>query len=253
MAEHCGVTLEGHPFDLREVTRCFGNAAPCQLRVGTLTTPTGNTLPALFAAAFDRLIDDGEVHREAERILALINGILFVIDPAREPLKVASIHRHTSDGWGSGTVPTAGKAEGRSKAVATATGGTELLPSDIPEVRWMELALVVDEVRDVLLFLRAPEPDWFDLYKAGELLESASGQPWWPKSKFNDFTCSAQFDRHARGTHENMKSERRMALPEARKFIRNIAQKWLLCWTSDEAGARKASQQNVRRRRRKDE
>lgn len=245
--ERWAVVLDGSSIDLDNASRCFGHAGSRSVRIGTIETFNGGILPALFADSFGVLSRPEDVQEEAVRLLDLISGILFVGDQGREPIRIVSVHPHTPEGWGQGYSFIAGSVKVRSSASGNLSGGSPVEP---PEFRWMELAQTEEEVRDVLLFLRAPEPDWFDLYKVSELLASAKErQAWLPASRFRDFGDSAQFDRHARGRYEAMDPAGRMDLGQARDFIRDMARQWLDWWRTDEAGARAASRENVNERR----
>lgn len=246
--ERWAVTLEGEPMDLENATRLLGRAAPDGVRVGTIRTPAGRVLPALFSGSFDALAEHSDVHEEARRLLDLVNGLLVLTDQNRDPLRIGTIHPRDGDGWGVGYLMMAGRAKVRSWASGSLGGAGEAPPMP-PEVRWIALAQEERVVGDVLRFLKAPEPDWLDLYMASELLESGAGQAWWPKAKFGAFTASSQVGRHARGPHENLPPERLMSLGQARGFIAGLARRWLDWWTADEAGARAASSENERRKR----
>ncbi len=248
MTERWAVALEGEPMDLENAARLFGRAGTGSVRVGTISTPSGRVLPALFSGSFDALAEHGDVHEEAKRVLEMINGLLVLTDQGREPLGIGSIHSREGEGWGVGYLMMAGRVKVRSWAGGS-LGGVKASPPLPREARWIELAQAEKAVGDVLRFLKAPEPDWLDLFRASELLESAAAQPWWPKSKFGAFTGSSQAGRHARGPHENMPPRRLMSLEHARGFITGIARQWLDWWIADEAGARAASRENERRKR----
>ena len=102
---------------------------------------------------------------------------------------------------------------------------------------------------DVLRFLKAPEPDWLDLFMASELLESAAGSPGGRRRVRENFTANSQEGRHARGPYENLPLSRRMDLRQARRFVAELARQWLDWWIVDEVGARTASCENERRKR----
>jgi hypothetical protein len=242
------VTLDGEAMNLDHAARLLGRAEPGGARVGTISTPAGRVLPALFSGSFDALTEHSEVHEEARRLLDMINGLLVLTDQSREPLRLGTIHPRDGDGWGTGYLMMAGRVRIRSWAGGNLDGAG--MPGPLPpEVRWIALAQVEPVVGDVLRFLKAPEPDWLDLYMASELLESGAGQAWWPKARFGAFTASSQVGRHARGPHENLPPERLMSLGQARGFIADLVRLWLDWWIADEAGARAASRENERRKR----
>ena len=85
MAERWAVVLDGNFIDLKSAARCFGHAGSRPVRIGTIDLPGGRTLPALFADSFGMLSRHEDVQGEARRLLAVVDGILFVGDQGREP------------------------------------------------------------------------------------------------------------------------------------------------------------------------
>ena len=88
-----------------------------------------------------------------------------------------------------------------------------------------------------MTFLRG-EPDWFDLYKAFELMrddinsklgQNKYGQMGWPDKKTADeFSESAQVYRHSRAKWpEGYDLSTAMKSDEAREFIQSLARTWL--------------------------
>jgi hypothetical protein len=88
----------------------------------------------------------------------------------------------------------------------------------------------------VLTFLRG-EPDWFDLYKAFELMrddinnrigQHNQTQIGWPeKREMNSFSESAQVHRHSPAKWGRYDLGTAMPLNDARKFVRSLTKTWL--------------------------
>ena len=93
-----------------------------------------------------------------------------------------------------------------------------------------------DTLADVLTFLRG-EPDWFDLYKAFELMRDDINrrlgrhryeQMGWPDKKIVDeFSESAQVYRHSRVKWGRFDLSTAMDFDEARAFVQSLARTWL--------------------------
>lgn len=243
MENHWAVVIKGNALDLKNALLLFERGGVGGVRLGTIELSGGRVLPALFASSFGAECRSEDVQEEASRLLDLINGILFVTDPGRELLSIWSVHPRTAHGWGPGYAFMAGSAKGRSHLSGSLDGGAVC---ERVEPLWVDLAVSHPEVRDVLLFLRTPEPDWFDLFKASELIESAKAKSWWPERQFALLTCSAQFARHARGTYEGLSPEQRMRLGEARRLVAELARRWLGWWVENEVEARAAMDDRVR-------
>jgi len=129
--------------------------------------------------------------------------------------------------------------EGRARMRASATilrapGAPPLPPPPAPpHVRWMKEASNSDIVLDVFTYLR-DEPDWFDLYKAFELMrhdvnktlgQGKTSEIGWPNTDF--FRESAQVHRHSRAKTLRYDLTTAMPLLEARQFLGRITRIWL--------------------------
>jgi len=232
MEDRWAIALGGDELDLEDARKLFGGPAG-PIRVGVIETVNQRRVDALFARALDELPDASAVREPADRLVSILNGALFVFDPGRVPVQVRGVHEWQVDGWNAGTIFARMKGSlGRVRVTSAGvvTGGAPRPPPApvVPkQVRWLELAETDTPVHDVLMFLRDAEPDWFNLYKAWEYLRSGDNQPWWNKAANSAFSCSAQFDRHAFGPHENMAPERRLSVEDARVFIRWLAEQWL--------------------------
>jgi hypothetical protein len=192
--------------------------------------------------------NDLEVYEEAhdvliyaESLLPIINGVLKVRDPASELVKSGGLSRHHEDGRrevfaffsGIGRVRT-------TAATATLTGGVAStpLPGTTIASRF-EIARRCPEVNLALRFFAAP-PDWFNLYKVGEIIKHDMGtvkeivdKGWCTKSDFDHFTASANNyhatglqARHARLDWGPMKKPA-MKLEEAQNFIQGLLEHWV--------------------------
>jgi hypothetical protein len=237
------VALEGDPFDIEDARALF--AQHDEVQIGVIEVAPDRNPTALLAKEFQALNNSSEVLEAPERIFDLLNGIMFVRDRARKPLRPGAVHERQEDGrWSAGTIfAKASLFEGRDRlfahaVVLQAPGSPPPPPPPLPpHVIWMTEATQDDTLAEVLTFLRA-EPDWFDLYKAFELMRAdikgrlpndRYGQMGWPdKAKRDEFTESAHVHRHssARWARYDL-STAPMKIDQAREFVQSLARIWL--------------------------
>ena len=233
MAKRWAVALRGHRFDLEDA-RMYFSLAGGRFQVATISPPHGEAVTVLVSREFDVLDRVEDVRQLADAFVDQLNGVLFVSNPHRGPLCLSGVHECHEGVWGHATISGAMSSVGRSRFIAIATvvnaDGTTI-PPEPPKLSrqaiWLQLAATDDDVRDVLTFMKAKSPTWFDLYKAWEHLRRSEKESWWDKERSGHFSGSAQFDRHAFGNHESMPSNKRMSIEEARTFIRWSAERWL--------------------------
>ena len=228
------MALEGAKIDVNDAVTLF-KGHPV-ISVDYIVGSDDSSLLVLTSPQLDALKQPHQVQEMADRLLALVNGALFVLEPARQPLRGCGIRRRRPDGkWDEHSVVATGQLMGRSSVKATATrlvDGKEapevLRPS--PAARWITAAQSDEVIADVLHYLNA-EPDWFTLYKAFEMMrgdidrrlsqnqqEKAVG---WPsKKKLSHFACSAQVYRHAPPKWcDGYTPAKAMSLHDARRFV----------------------------------
>src|ERR1700686_3924782 len=89
-----------NPIDLKIARALFKIGDP---RVGEIEIFTGRLETALFSDQFESLAEALDVSEAASPVIDAINGICFVHDSARSPLKCGAIHERLPDGvWGGG-------------------------------------------------------------------------------------------------------------------------------------------------------
>jgi hypothetical protein len=226
------IELLGEDFDLEDARTLFAS--------GTVRTETieGNTT-VLVADDFESLIDSFQVREGAKSLIDLINGVLFLHDAARSPVRIGSVRENRDGNWSSHAVLEADSLVLRTK-IGTPTlvlNGVAAAPKPPPERKWFQDAISDDVIADVLTYLRA-KPDWFELYKAFERMRDdinrrSGGQHQldtmgWPnKTELNYFTKSATVHRHSPPKWGRLNPTTAMKLDDARSFVRRLAQIWL--------------------------
>jgi hypothetical protein len=233
------VALGGEAFDLEDASELFSNAAGvsvCKISVGADRNPT-----VLIADAFQQLPNSADVLEASRPLIDLLNGLLFVHEPGRKPLRADAVHERKSGSWSPAIhhlrmeVMT-GRFRMKGSAVVLQAGGPSPPPPPPPQTIWLKDAFTGSILADVLSFLRG-EPDWFDLYKAFELMRddvnSHFGQHnqmemGWPKKDDLDFFSeSAQVHRHSPVKWGRYDLATAMPLHEARNFVRSLTKVWL--------------------------
>jgi hypothetical protein len=223
----------GHSFDLQEAEDVWGSGEA--IRIAKVRHIAGQQWTALFADAFSSLQTAAEVNELGAPIVDRLNGLLFVRDPGRRPLSIHGVlERRTEDGFVQ-HVFLAAEATVRARAFARLYGGTSVPP---PEQRWLPQSLTDDALADVLTFLRG-QPDWFDLWKAFEMMrediQARSGRkPWhrsgvaWPDERRMDrFEATANHHRHSRARRIEMPKDGWMSLREGRQWVAALVRPWL--------------------------
>ena len=222
------VVLQGDEWELDEARYLFGSKS--EVRVCKAELPRTKRETVLLAREFENLSDAFQVHISAQRILALVNGILFIDDSARSPLRAHSVYGRADDGrWNDGAMYL-----GPVNAVLGARLRVRDTADAPPHTTWLSSAVSDDVVSDVLTFLRG-DPDWFDLYKAFERMRDdinrSLGQGklqviGWPAT--DHFRQSAQVYRHSPSQWPlgyNMTNA--MQTSEARVFVQELTRVWL--------------------------
>jgi hypothetical protein len=211
------VALEGDAFDIEDARDLFAQSDDViQVRIIEVAPDRNPTV--LLAKEFESLTNSSEVFEASSRIFDFLNGIMFLRDVARKPLRPGAVHERQEDGrWSGGTQYAKAVLAGRGRARASTEvlrgpdSSPQLPPPPPPHTIWMTEATQDDTLADVLTFLRG-EPDWFDLYKAFELMRDDISrklgqhkyeQMGWPaKTKLDEFSESAQVHRHSRAKWE---------------------------------------------------
>ena len=236
------VALEGDPFDIEDARDLFAKHDEVQVRIIEVAPDRNPTV--LLAKEFENLSSNSEVSEASRRIFDLLNGIMFVRDRVRKPVQPGAVYERREDGrWSAGTIfanlAVITRARLSAAAVVLQAPGspppTPAPPS--PHMVWMTEATRDDTLADVLTFLRG-EPDWFDLYKAFELMrddincklgQNKYEQMGWPDKKTVDvFSESAQVYRHSRAKWpEGSNLITAIKSDKARALVQSLALIWL--------------------------
>lgn len=233
------IELKGSRLDKRDAVLFFGAGSDPMIR--DAEDGQGNSVTLLTSPQFESLNDTTKIF-EIAKLLATENGILFVLEPAREPLQARGILQQTTDGKWNKTVAGTGRsvARGRARGVGMAIVDGKQSPQHMippPSIRWSAEAQADQLVADVFMYLSG-EPDWFSFWKAFELMrddinarqggQHRQQQMGWPsKKELDDFTLSVQVYRHAPPWKGGMTPDNAMPLKAAARFIQGLAATWL--------------------------
>jgi len=226
--------LEGHEFDLETLRELFRAGDPLVAQ----DRSDGYYLESSALQDTNGQLD----HSAAEPLVKRINGVARAADQGFRPVNLRG--RYTAPDGTMSVVAIAGTAEARSRAWAAAVVVSGGVPAPEPPPkgpRYVELAEQDADVADVLRVLGQPGSlDWYDIYKAWEIVEHAVGgrrqvvaRGWVTKADIDRLTASANQPgisgdeaRHARmsGTPG---PNRTMTMSEADALVRRLVASWI--------------------------
>jgi hypothetical protein len=98
-------------------------------------------------------------------ILDAINGICFIHDPARSPLRRSGVHTHLANGdWDGGMAFASATISGKARVAAFSAildkDGNVQTPPQSRQSIWLQNAVKNEGTLDVLAYIRGT-PDWF--------------------------------------------------------------------------------------------
>jgi hypothetical protein len=204
-------------------------------QVSEISVFTGRLATALFSTQFEELSVASEVADASAPIIDAINGICFIQDPARSPLRCGGVHERLANGdWGGGTafatVTISAKARATFFAEVLDKDGNVKQPPQSRQSVWLQNAVKNESALNVLAYIRGT-PDWFLLYKAYEAMreDGGGGAAGWPDT--GRFSRSVNIRRHFSGHASAKQTPDKpfdpMDLGEATSFIRTLATLWL--------------------------
>lgn len=233
--------VSGQKIDIDDTLALYGeNSDPS---IHQMNGGDGQLVTVLTSPQFELLSTATEVDEVATRLLKIINGTLFVVDPGRAPLASGGIRKRSPNGgWdyhlvaGTGHIISRSRARGVGVAIINGEPSPEHTCSPAA-ARWSAAAHSDQTVSDVLMYLSG-EPDWFNFYKAFELMRDdinkrgegrhRQQQMGWPAKKDLDhFTLSAQVYRHAPPWKGGYTPARAMPLNKAARYIQSLVATWL--------------------------
>ena len=194
------------------------------------------------ADEFADLTSAEEVRAAADKVLTLMNGTARLIDFSHAPVELVG---RFDDGKGTHVVLLGDAVTMRVGVSFTASGevrdadGNLVPPLAPPGVSYLALAQSNAHVEELVQILSGPQPDWVELYKVWEIIETDVGgekqivaNGWASKDEPSDFGMSANHPgvsgRDAR--HARMKGTPRkpgMDIHAGREFIRRLATHWM--------------------------
>ena len=204
-------------------------------QVGEIKVVTGRLETALFSDQFEDMSEAWDVAQAFTPIIDAINGICFIHDFDRSPLRRSGVHGRLQTGeWDAGTIfGSATFSLGITRAMAFASAidkdGNVIEPPQSQQSVWLQSALKDESALDILTYLRGT-PDWFLLYRAYEAMREDGGTAaGWPDT--GRFSRSANIRRHFSGHSSAKQTPDKpfvpMELGEATDFIRSLATLWL--------------------------
>jgi hypothetical protein len=153
------VSLEGEPFDLEDARELFADLA--DIRISTINVSIDRDPTVLMAEAFEQLDDTVKVIEASKLLIDLINGILFVREPNRKPLRPGTVHERRAGTWHPGVIYARvevmeGRDRLRASAVVLPAPGSPPppRPPPPPHTIWLKYATTDSVISDVLTFLR---------------------------------------------------------------------------------------------------
>lgn len=251
MEKRWALALQGDGFDLEDAELLFRDGSA--IKVEKVDDLAGRTWTALFAHAFEDAVSAADVNEMGRAIVDRLNGVLFVRDPGRKPVTInAVLSWQTADppkpagfvghGFLAGTFAARSRMRGSlSDACESVAPPMTPLP---PEREWLSNSFTDTALEDVLTHLRGA-PDWFDLWKAFEVMRAdiqdrSCKRPWhqtgvaWPrKEEVDRFTGSVNHHRHSRAhPAARIPAAERMGLREAQLFLARLVAPWRTWRTS---------------------
>jgi hypothetical protein len=225
--------LEGHVFDLETLGELFWDGDP-------LIAQDPSDEYYLESSALQD--SNGQLDlNAAEALVRHINGVARAADQGFRPVHLRG--RYTAPDGTTSVVISADTAEGRSKVRAAAVVLTNGVPVPEPPPkgsRYVKLAEQDADVADVLRVLGQRGPlDWYDIYKAWEIVEHAVGG--WPQVEARGWATKADIDRlTASANHPGISGDearharmggtpghRTMTMSEADGLVRRLVTSWI--------------------------
>ena len=183
--------LEGHEFDLQTLVELFRTGDPL---VVAQDSSNGYFFESSELQQEDQQLDYGA----GEALIKRINGIGRANDYAFRPVRLTG--RYTGPNGETSVVVGTAAIEARGKVVANALINRILALEPLPKgPRYAKVAEQDADVADALRVLGQPgELDWYDVYKAWEIVEHAVGgmpkvaaRGWATKADIERLTASA--------------------------------------------------------------
>jgi len=203
-------------------------------QVSEIEVSNGRLETALFSGQFDVISAASDVAEASTPIIDAINGICFVHDPDRSPLRRSSVYERLADGgWGGAIAFASVTISAKSRATAFSElvdkDGNVKPPPQSQQSLWLQKAIKDEHALDALAYLRGT-PDWFLLYKAYEAMKAdGANAAAWPDT--GRFTRSANVRRHFSGHSSAKQTPGKLFVPmdlrEATHFVRSLATLWL--------------------------
>ena len=221
------VRLKGEKFDLEDF--------PSLLRSPEHTAIEENGFYYLKSSDFDSLGSADEVRERAIAIIDMLNGAMKlhihnfrgVFEDGVTLIKEDGSRHHYA--YLGGTIAARAKV---SATVTTSKGTQQIAPQPSNVESWLSLAEDDEKVDKALRFFR--ENTWFCLYKVYETIRDDVGgkdgknvitkNGWATNGRLDQFTHTAQYERHTRNTTPPKKGP--MPIQEAESLIRGILLSW---------------------------
>jgi hypothetical protein len=222
---HWGGTLLGHDFDLQDWALALTPPYDPWIEKWIV----GETERyVLRSSCFERAQDSVAVWESAKALAQKLNGA-FAIYLRAQPLSIEGTAKRLPDGAiQQHAIVAVGSAHGRGRASAI-SASIQIGPSTVQT--WLQLAENDDLIEDLLMHQAQPA-NWYDLYKAYEVIRalcargtSLPERAWAPpKPDISSFTHTANYYRHSLA-HPSRQSppENPMRLETAGEMIRAMA------------------------------
>jgi hypothetical protein len=230
------VRLQGHEFDLEELSDRFTSA-------DRNVTKDEDGYYYLRSSDFDQVSDPDAVRERAFRLIELMNGATkLYTGGSYRPVEFDVVTRVDDDGKRHHHITLSATVEGRSlmtgKLIVGETGeNIDVLRPPSGADSLVNLADQNAKVADALRFYA--RSDWFNLYKAWEVVRDAAGgeselikKGWATKAQRRRFTGTAQSraelgDEARHASVELQPPKNPMSLEEAQAFVRSVIEAWV--------------------------
>jgi hypothetical protein len=228
------VELRGTNFDLDDLRREL--KAPADVWVEDDENSDGSKV-LLRSKNWDVLTDVTDVHAQAIRLVEILSGALPLIQSDAQPAELGAVIRFDKEGHRHIYAIAMGAAlmlaGGRVRAYVTGGEAVATPPNERRLQKWIA-SVELDDLRAEFFVHMSRADNWFDIYKAAELLRKIGGGHHAFKASlgkdeadlFDRVWLTANFHRHAPGL-TNALPIPPADLSSARRFLHQIAARFL--------------------------